>query len=593
LRERFGKRDGEEIGGEWRYALRRLLLALAALGAMTASSFAQNLVSDPGFETTSNPQSGVFCTAAGWTATGPCTSAWDYGTGVSHSGAIALVLASPASGTANISQSINLQAGKYDFSFWYSQSFPGVGTFVASIGGKTSTFDTNGSHPYVQFDQLVALASGPATVAFTNTGSGNLGDVNIDDVSLIYLGPFTLTPLLPSGAPVNAINVAAAIDNAAINSNSTPQLFQSLNLYGLSGTQLVAALTQLDGETSTDAERGAFQLMNQFLGLMLDPFVDGRFGPGGAIGFAPDREAAFPPDIALAYASVMKAPVYKAPTNPWNVWGTGFGGGSHSNGDPLIGSTDVGTRTYGFASGVDYRVTANTVVGFALAGAGTNWGLAQQLGAGRSDAFQAGGYGKTELGPIYLAGAFAFTNNWFTTNRLALGDQLTANFNGQSYGGRLEGGYRFIVPSAPNFEILPYAAVQAQSFHTPSYSETDLNGLGLGLNYNAMNATDTRSELGARFTDRTMVNAMPLILRVRLAWAHDWVDNPALNAVFQALPGSSFVVNGAPIPADSALVSAGAELLVTPHWSLSGKFDGEFAKSSQTYAGRGTLRYSW
>jgi uncharacterized protein with beta-barrel porin domain len=370
-------------------------------------------------------------------------------------------------------------------------------------------------------------------------------------------------------------------------------MFQSLNLYGLSGTQLVAALTQLDGETSTDAERGAFQLMNQFLGLMLDPFVDGRSGPGGAIGFAPEREQGFPPDIALAYASVMKAPAYKAPTNPWSVWGTGFGGGSHANGDPTIGSTDVGTRTYGFASGVDYRVTANTVVGFALAGAGTNWGLAQQLGAGRSDAFQAGGYGKTELGPIYLAGAFAFTNNWFTTNRLALGDQLTANFNGQSYGGRLEGGYRFIVPSAPTFEILPYAAVQAQSFHTPSYSETDLNGLGLGLNYNAMNATDTRSELGTRFTDRTMVNAMPLILRARLAWAHDWVDNPALNAVFQALPGSSFVVNGAPIPADSALVSAGAELFVTPHWSLSGKFDGEFAKSSQTYTGRGTLRYSW
>ena len=51
---------------------------------------------------------------------------------------------------------------------------------------------------------------------------------------------------------------------------------------------------------------------------------------------------------------------------------------------------------------------------------------------------------------------------------------------------------------------------------------------------------------------------MPLILRGRLAWAHDWVDNPALNAIFQALPGASFVVNGAPIPTDSALASVGA-----------------------------------
>ena len=29
-----------------------------------------------------------------------------------------------------------------------------------------------------------------------------------------------------------------------------------------------------------------------------------------------------------------------------------------------------------------------------------------------------------------------------TTNRSALGDQLTAKFDGQSYGVRLEGGYR-------------------------------------------------------------------------------------------------------------------------------------------------------
>ena len=36
------------------------------------------------------------------------------------------------------------------------------------------------------------------------------------------------------------------------------------------------------------------------------------------------------------------------------------------------------------------------------------------------------------------------------------------------------------------------------------YSETDLTGGGFGLSYNAMNGTDTRSELGARFDDLTM-----------------------------------------------------------------------------------------
>ncbi len=108
-----------------------------------------------------------------------------------------------------------------------------------------------------------------------------------------------------------------------------------------------------------------------------------------------------------------------------------------------------------------------------------------------------------------------------------------------------------------------------------------------------MSASDTRGELGARLDDLTMLGHMPLLLRARVAWAHDWTSNPALTAVFQALPGASFVVNGAAAPKDSALASAGAELGITPSWSLAAKFDGEFAAGSQTYAGTGKLRYAW
>jgi uncharacterized protein with beta-barrel porin domain len=71
------------------------------------------------------------------------------------------------------------------------------------------------------------------------------------------------------------------------------------------------------------------------------------------------------------------------------------------------------------------------------------------------------------------------------------------------------------------------------------------------------------------------------------------VSNPALNAAFETLPGASFTVNGAPMPHDAALTSAGAQVWFTPDWSLIAKFDGEFALGSQTYAGSGTLRYAW
>jgi outer membrane autotransporter protein len=213
------------------------------------------------------------------------------------------------------------------------------------------------------------------------------------------------------------------------------------------------------------------------------------------------------------------------------------------------------------------------------------------MGTGRSDAFQTGVYGITRSGPAYLGGAFAFANHWMNTSRATMSDILNASFDAQSYGARVEGGYRFAV--LPTLGASPYAAVQAQAFHTPSYSEADVTGGGFGLSYAAMNATDTRTELGSRFDDPAVIGGIPVLLRGRLAWAHDFVSDPALSAAFQSLPGSTFIVNGAPIPHDSALTSAGAEFFFTPRWTFLVKFDGAFAPGAETYAGSGTLRYSW
>ena len=57
-----------------------------------------------------------------------------------------------------------------------------------------------------------------------------------------------------------------------------------LPLFDLTGGNLANALSQLSGEAATGAQQAGFQLTNQFLGLMLDPFVDGRSGVAGASG---------------------------------------------------------------------------------------------------------------------------------------------------------------------------------------------------------------------------------------------------------------------------------------------------------------------
>jgi uncharacterized protein with beta-barrel porin domain len=288
------------------------------------------------------------------------------------------------------------------------------------------------------------------------------------------------------------------------------------------------------------------------------------------------------------------APTAQSFEQRWSAWGAGYGGAGSYDGDATVGSTNVNASDYGYAAGMTYHVTPTTSYGFALAGGGTNWSLSQNLGSGRGDAFQAGVYGTTHAGPAYLTGALAFANHWFTTNRIAVGDDLQAKFEGQSYAARGEVGYRYGLPVPGTIiGVTPYAALQVQDFHTPSYSETDLTGGGFGLTYASQNATDTRSELGARLDNLTVWDGMPLVWRGRAAWAHDWVSNPSLGAVFQTLPGSNFIVTGAALPANSALTTAAAELHITANWTAIAKFDGEFASRVQTYGGTGTLRYSW
>jgi outer membrane autotransporter protein len=391
---------------------------------------------------------------------------------------------------------------------------------------------------------------------------------------------------------INQCNVANALNAFFNNGGALPPNF--VTIFGLTGANLANALTLLSGEAATEAQQVGFQLTNQFLNVMLDPFVDGRSEVNGrAIAFAPEREE-LPDDIALAYAKILKEPP-KPPSfeQRWSVWGAGYGGSNRTSGDvAVVGSHDLSASTAGGAAGLDYRLAPGTVVGFALAGGGTNWSLAQGIGGGKSDAFQAGVYGTARSGPAYLAAALAYTNHWMSTDRFAFaGDHLTASFNAQSFGGRVESGYRFATIYGG---LTPYAAIQAQSFHTPGYTETDLNAGGFALGFNSRRASDTRSELGGRFDRLLLLNPeAALTLRARVAWAHDWISDPSLAAVFQTLPGASFVVNGATPAKNSALTSAGLEYRLANGVVLLAKFDGEFASHSSTYAGTGTVRYTW
>ena len=248
------------------------------------------------------------------------------------------------------------------------------------------------------------------------------------------------------------------------------------------------------------------------------------------------------------------------------------------------------------AAGADYRLTPDATLGFALAGGGTNFGVAA-IGSGRSETFQAGAYGSVRQGSAYVSGAASYGWHELHTERSAflagLADRLDADFYGNILGARVETGWR--LPVLPSLGITPFAAGEAQWFATPSYAEADMTGLtAFALNDGQKAWTDTRSEIGARFDHVALQSPdVTLTLRGRAAWGHDFSDSRSIDAVFQTLPGAGFTVAGALPAKDAALASAGAVMKLSNGFTVRGTFEGQFAGSSHVYSGMGSLSYAW
>jgi hypothetical protein len=272
-----------------------------------------------------------------------------------------------------------------------------VNPTTASSATVTGTANLNGtvlasflSGSYFQKSYTILTSTGLSGtfsgLTTTNLPSGFMA-------SLAYTGTNVLLDLAAALGP-GAIGVGGLNQNQQNVANGLNSYFNSggalppnfVNVFGLTGGALGGALTQLSGEAATGAERAVFQMTNEFLQVMLDPFVNGRGGVvagGGAVGFAPEQSDNLPPDIALAYASIInKSPPKLEFDQRWTAWGTAFGGSNRTNGDPAVGSNNVSASTFGFAGGMDYHVSPTSILGFALAGGGTNWGLANALGTG-------------------------------------------------------------------------------------------------------------------------------------------------------------------------------------------------------------------
>ncbi|MDC7789273.1 autotransporter domain-containing protein [Rhodoplanes sp. TEM] len=476
-------------------------------------------------------------------------------------------------------------------------------TGTATLAGTVSALFQAGT--YVTRNYVILSAAGGlggttfAGLATTDLPAGFVSSLSYTTTDVLL----TLSATLGLGQDLNGNQqaVATGLNNAFNAGAALPAAF--LPLYGLTGAPLGAALSQLSGEPATGAIQAGLQATGSFLGLMLDPFVAGRGAadgavPGGpALAFAGDTSA-LPAQAARAYAAAMPGVYTKAPPAAlaaprWTVWASAFGGRATIDGDAAVGSHDLDSRVWGVAAGADYRLSAETLLGFALAGGQTKWSTGG-LGSGASDVFQAGLYGSHRFGPGFVSAALAYAWHDATTTRsiTAVGPEtLEGRLHPQVLAARLETGWRF---GGPTLGLTPYAAGQVQAFRMPGFAETATFGPGtFALAYAEETVTAPRSEIGAWADTRFLTGWGELILRGRAAWAHDFQTDRRLTPTFQTLPGASFVVTGATADADLALVSAAAEWRLAGGVAVIAKVDGAFGDTSRTLAGTGTLRVTW
>ena len=452
----------------------------------------------------------------------------------------------------------------------------------ATLAGTVQASYASGS--YISKRYTIVNAGGGVAGTF-----GALVDTNLPanfasalayDANNAYLD-LTLAFILPTapdygnGLSRNQQQVAGALVNSFNVAGGIPTTLGTLKPDGLS---------QASGEAGAALQQSLFGSADLFMRSVFSNALDPTDGSAG-------RECAGPRSQAGPRDACAALPPAAVSASRWSVWGAGYGGTLRVGGDASTGSHDTTSRVAGAAAGASYQVSPQARVGFALGGSGSSFSLAQGLGSGSSDNFNAALYGRYQIGPSYLAAALGYVWQDVTVDRTVTvsgGEALRARMHPQALTARVEGGQRLQVSG---IGVTPYAALQTTTMFLPTFGETGTSVFT--LDYAGRQSTVTRSELGARFDDEVFIDGRPLALRARAAWAHGWNTDWQAAATLRQIPAAQFNVYGAALPGDSVQVSLGASLGLGRGWTVSAAFDGEFWKHADSYAGRALVSYQW
>ena len=418
----------------------------------------------------------------------------------------------------------------------------------------------------------------------------------------------------PAGMTQNQTSVGNAVN--AIQTAQLSPAFRPIatNLFYLPNVATLAAAYDLpSGEGVSASEQTAIGATDYFLSTVntqMQRWLSDFCADDTTSKTVHEAPFASPPTRRSSAALPIPACAY---ARTWRIWGTGFGGGSHWLGDAVVGSAEVDQHTWGFAGGLDYQLTPNALLGVAVSGGASGFGVADRSTSGTVDAFHGALYGALRNQGFYASGVLSYdqfnnsetrtafipgvvlpASNFIDGSYLVPGfyERPNASFGAHSLSGYGEVGYqaKYGVVTAT-----PFAGLEFSSLKTGAFIENN-QGLPsvIGLSFNARTSTSFPGYLGLQLeTKSDLWNQMSFDVWARGAWMHEFDASRSTQASFLSAPGFDFVVQGAQPPRDAFITSVGLKLNLTKNAAIFGTFEGQFGSGATSVGGTGGVVVTW
>ena len=248
------------------------------------------------------------------------------------------------------------------------------------------------------------------------------------------------------------------------------------------GTMATLSLSQ--GQAAMDAISGqnyaGFSTANVGSSLLFMNTVGQQMDAARTIGGSGSGRVALAEacEIACDDPEVSQAP------SPWSLWGSALGGtGSVS------GNGNASTVTYnagGVATGIDYRLSPQFLVGLGIGFSSGNQWLSGFSGRGTSDSYQASLYASFTRAAFYLdaQAGYGFNDNQMIRMIAIPGLQprtATGQTSANQFVGQVEAGYRIGIYEQAAAALTPFARLQGVNNSQAAFSETGAGSLSLNV----------------------------------------------------------------------------------------------------------------